>query len=135
MRPFRAASVLAVAVLLGLVLAPSPVRADGPGATLHLTWSAPSVSQQVFTATLTCHPTGGGEESYMDAEAACADLTQAGGNPAALPGWWFVNCTGYQGWAIRTTATGTWFGQPVSYDVLHANVCLARKATGPVFNF
>lgn len=60
---------------------------------------------------------------------------QKRGRVEALPGYWFVNCEHYRGWAIRTTATGEWFGQPVSYDKLHANICEARRATGAVFNF
>jgi hypothetical protein len=93
------------------------------------------VSRQVFAVTLTCFPTGGGEDVYMDAEAACAAVARADGDFEALPGWWFVNCEGYRGWAIRTTATGHWFGQPIAYDELHANICEAKRATGAVFLF
>ena len=133
----RVAGTFAAAVLLATAVA-SPASAstsaDEPGAVLTLSWSAPAASNQVFTTTLTCHPTGGGEEWYMDAEAACGDLTVAGGDFEALPGR-LLSCEGVQGWAIRTTATGHWFGQPVNYDELHANWCEARKKLGWVFIF
>ncbi|WP_233624856.1 SSI family serine proteinase inhibitor [Actinoplanes sp. ATCC 53533] len=138
MRVLRVVSTFAVAVLLA-AMAASPAAASAsafaePGAVLNLSWSAPAASNQVFTTTLTCHPTGGGEEWYMDAEAACGDLTTAGGNFESLPGR-LLNCEGVQGWAIRTTASGHWFGQAVSYDESHANWCEARKKLGWVFIF
>jgi hypothetical protein len=131
-RAVVAAALFALAVQLSAVPA---VASAPPGATLNLAWSAPDVSRQVFAVTLTCFPAGGGEDAYMDADAACADLTRAGGDFSALPGSPFISCENYQGWSIRTTATGTWFGHPIHYDVLHANLCHARKATGSVFRF
>ncbi|GAA4729264.1 hypothetical protein GCM10023263_84620 [Phytohabitans rumicis] len=83
---------------------------------------------------MTCHPAGGGEEWYLDPVLACGDLTAAGGDFEALPGR-LLSCEGVQGWAIRTTAAGHWFGQAVSYDELHANWCEARKKLGWVFTF
>jgi len=127
---------LAAAVALVAIVGPaSAARADAPGATLYLTWSAPTVSYQVFSVTLTCFPSGGGEEAYFDADLACSAISAAGGDFTALPGWPFVGCTGYSGWAIRTTATGTWLGRSVAYDRTHANICEARRATGWVFLF
>jgi hypothetical protein len=134
MRVLRVVSTIAVAVLLAAMAASPASAAVEPGAVLNLSWSAPAASNQVFTTTLTCHPTGGGEEWYMDAEAACGDLTVAGGDFEALPGR-PLGCEGVQGWAIRTTATGHWFGQSVNYDELHANWCEARKKLGWVFIF
>jgi hypothetical protein len=130
----RALGAFAAAALLTLTCSSPAAASDSAGATLYLTWSAPTVSSQVSSVTLTCFPTGGGEDLYFDADAACAALTTANGNFAALTGWW-LDCTTYRGWPIRTTATGTWSGRSVNYDVLHANICEARKATGPVFVF
>jgi hypothetical protein len=118
---------------LALVAVPGPASAGPsaePGASLVLTWSAPDVSRQVFTAHLTCAPDAS-DQAEHDASAACAQIATAGGDFTALPGF-PVDCSHYQGWRIRTTATGTWSGAPVRYDVLHANICEARKATGAV---
>jgi hypothetical protein len=134
MRVLRVASAVAVAMLLAAAVASPAAAADEPGAVLNLSWSAPAASNQVFTTTLTCHPAGGGDEWYLDPVLACGDLTVAGGDFEALPGRW-LSCEGVQGWAIRTTASGHWFGQPVSYDELHANWCEAREKLGWVFIF
>jgi hypothetical protein len=136
MRVRRAVSMFAAAVLLASVVA-SPASAtsgDGPGAVLTLSWSAPGASNQVFTTTLICHPDAGGDEWYLDPVLACGDLTAASGDVDALPGR-RLSCAGLRGWAIRTTVTGQWFGQPVSYDELHANWCEARRKLGWVFTF
>ena len=136
MRVLRAVSTVAAAVLLASAVA-SPASATatgGPGAVLHLSWSAPEASNQVFTTTLTCNPAGGGEEWYLDPELACGDLAAAGGDVDALPGR-LLSCGGVRGWAIRTTVTGHWLGQAVSYDEVHANWCEARKKLGWLFTF
>jgi hypothetical protein len=135
----RVAGILAAAVLLATaVAAVSPASAspsaDGPGAVLTLSWSAPAASNQIFTTTLTCDPAGGGEEWYLDPVLACGDLTAAGGDLESLPGR-PLSCQGVVGWAIRTTVTGHWFGDPVNYDELHANWCVARAKLGWVFTF
>jgi hypothetical protein len=90
------------------------------------------LSSQVFTATLTCSPNASTQE-YHDADRACSDIAEAGGDFTALPGRPGLDCSTYRGWMIRTTATGTWNGQPVNYDVLHENICEVRKATDQVF--
>ncbi|GLI03479.1 SSI family serine proteinase inhibitor [Phytohabitans aurantiacus] len=130
----RLASTFAAAMFLAAAVASPAAAADEPGAVLDLSWSAPAASNQVFTTTLTCHPAGGGEEWYLDPVLACGDLTAAGGDFEALPGR-LLSCEGVQGAAIRTTASGHWFGQPVSYDELHANWCEVRKKLGWVFIF
>ena len=133
MRLLRTVSTIA-AVLALVLVAPSAASATSePGASLNLNFSAPGVSLQVFTIQLTCHPTGGGDAAYIDADGICSDLTAINGDFNALPGYPFINCANYRGWAIRTWATGHWFGQPVHYDVLHANICEAKKATGRIF--
>ncbi|WP_203934653.1 SSI family serine proteinase inhibitor [Virgisporangium ochraceum] len=134
MRVARAAATMAAALSLTSVVA-SPATATAlPGATLSLSWSAPSVSNQVFTTTLTCSPAGGGEEWYLDPELACGDLAAAGGDFPSLPGR-PLDCAGAGGPAIRFTATGTWDGHPVSYDRVHANWCQARRSLGRVATF
>ena len=135
MRLLKTALALAVAAVAVVVPAASAQATATPGGSLHLSWSAPGWSNQVFSVWLNCFPTGGGDESYMDADLACTDIDSAGGDLEALPGWWFVSCGSYQGPAIRTTATGTWFGETVSYDETHANMCETRRATGWVFLF
>ncbi|HEX6024324.1 MAG TPA: SSI family serine proteinase inhibitor [Solirubrobacter sp.] len=116
---------------VGLTTA-SAAEPAGPVGTLHLTWSAPEVSKQVFSATLTCSPNAS-SEPYHDADWACADIAAAGGDFRALPGRPGMDCSSYRGWKIRTTATGTWNGRKVNYDVLHANACEFKKATDQVF--
>jgi hypothetical protein len=135
MRILTTAGAMVAAALLAFTPT-SPVSAadGGSPASLTLSWSAPTVSNQVSTATLNCLPASGGG-GYMDIEAACADAAAANGDLTALRGWPFVSCAGYRGWPIRTTATGTWLGRSVTYDVVHANVCEARKATGWLFAF
>jgi len=135
MRILRIISIFVAAA--GLVLAGTSVAsADGePEAVLHLTWSAPEVSLQVFSATVTCSPDSGLEEQYMDPGPVCAEIAQANGDFDALPGWQFVDCTGYSGWKIRTTATGYAFGKTVNYDKLWPNICEARRGTGWVFDW
>ena len=130
----RPAGLLLAAALLGMggLTAASAAETTSPQGTLHLSWSAPEVSLQVFTATLTCSPNTS-TEAYHDADLACSDIAEAGGDFTALPGRPGLDCSTYRGWKIRTTATGTWNGQPVSYDVLHENICEARKATDQVF--
>ena len=134
MRTRRATGLCLAASLLGMggLSAVSVARTSSPEGTLHLSWSAPEVSLQVFTATLTCSPNASTQD-YHDADRACSDIAASGGNLKALPGRPGMNCTTYRGWKIRTTATGTWNGRPVSYDVLHKNICEARKATDQVF--
>lgn len=124
----------ALLVLTGTSVAAATATDDEPGAVLQLAWSAGG-SNQVFTATLTCSPNTGLDNSYADPDLVCADIAQANGDFNALPGWAFVDCTGYQGWTIRTRATGNWFGTAVNYDVTHANICEARRATGWVFDW
>jgi hypothetical protein len=135
-RVLRAAGTfVAVAVLASAVAAPAAASTSGgPGAVLTLSWSASSAPNQVFTTTLTCHPAGGGEEWYLDPVLACDDLTAAGGNFEALPGR-ALSCVGVPSRAIRTSASGRWFGQPVRYEAVHANWCEARKKLGWVFTF
>ena len=130
MRTRLLAGLFLTAAVLGV--GATTAQGSSPEGTLHLSWSAPEVSLQVFTATLTCSPNAGTQE-YHDADRACSDIAEAGGDFRALPGRPGLNCATYRGWKIRTTATGTWNGQPVSYDVLHKNICEARKATDQVF--
>jgi hypothetical protein len=131
MRTRRIAGLFLSASILGL--GASAAQGNSPqGQTVHLTWSAPEVSLQVFSATLTCSPNTSTQD-YHDVDRACADIAAAGGDFRALPGRPGMDCSKYRGWKIRTTATGTWNGRPVSYDVLHANACEWRKATDQVF--
>jgi ABC-type transport system substrate-binding protein len=133
MRIRRVASTFAAAALLAVASTPASATASpasDPGAVITLSWNAPQASNQWFTTTITCDPAGGGEDWYLDAEAACADLTVANGDFNALPGRG-LNCTGTgQYWAIRTTATGTWHGTPVNYDETHLDWCYARRKLG-----
>lgn len=134
MRILRTVLVLATIALLGLTAgSPASATEPAPGATLHLSWSA-GTSLQVYSMTLTCSPNGGGDETYSDVDRQCGELMAVNGNFAALghPG---QQCANYQGWTIRTMATGVWFGQPVHHDVVHANMCVARMDTGLVFQF
>jgi hypothetical protein len=133
MRVLRAVGAFAAVALLTLSVSSQARAAQAPGATLHLAWSA-GVSQQVYTATITCSPNGGGEEAYMDVDAVCAHIAAANGNFEALAGYG-NNCEHYRGWTIQTMATGNWFGRTVNYTERHSNMCEARKATGPVFAF
>jgi hypothetical protein len=125
---------MAVASPATAAIASPAATTDEPGAVLTLSWSAPAASNQVFTTTLTCDPAGGGEEWYLDPVLACGDLAVADGDIDALPGR-LLSCEGVQGWAIRTTVTGHWYGEPVAYDELHANWCEVRKKLGWLFIF
>jgi hypothetical protein len=131
MRIRQVASTFAAAALIASAVSAPASAATGnePGATLTLSWQAPQASNQVFTTTLTCAPDAGGEDWYLDPVAACTDLRAGDGDFHALPGR-LLSCAGVSGWAIRTTATGHWHGQPVSYDETHANWCEARRKLG-----
>src|SRR5215204_6941731 len=95
---FRLAGLLLAAALLGMGgLNPSAAQASGPQGTLDLSWSAPEISLQVFTATLTCSPTAS-TQAYHDAELACSDIAEAGGDFTALPGRPGLDCSTYRGW-------------------------------------
>lgn len=82
---------------------------------------------------LRCRPTAGGD--HPDAQAACTELTLAGGNFEALlasdpnricPKIWDP---------VVVTADGVWQGQRVSYSHTYANSCIKAGGTGAVFGF
>ena len=95
----RPAGLLLAAALLGMGGLTAASAASSPQGTLHLSWSAPEVSLQVFTATLTCSPNTSTEE-YHDADLACSDIAEAGGDFTALPGRPGLDCSTYRGWKI-----------------------------------
>jgi hypothetical protein len=80
-------------------------------------------------ASLTCTPTGG---SHQQAAAACAAITEVGGDLAALH---FENafCT-MQYDPVTVTATGRWEGRAVRYQHTFGNACVLHVETGPVFS-
>src|SRR5882757_5431821 len=138
MRVLRTARKLAVVALLAAAFS-TPVAvaqaSDEPGAALELTWITPQVNNQTYTTHITCFPSGGGDEFYLDPEVSCALIAQANGNFAALPGYPFLDCKTWPGTPVRTIATGRWLGQPVRYDVVHPSFCEAKKALGPVYGW
>jgi hypothetical protein len=125
----RLVTTFAAAALLAATFT-TPAHASPPGAVITLSWTAPHLSNQWSTTTITCDPAAGGEDWYLDPERACADLTAADGDFHALPGR-LLTCTGAaRNPAIRTTATGVWHGRTVSYDETHADWCHARRKLG-----
>jgi hypothetical protein len=83
--------------------------------------------------TLTCNPTAGG--SHPDAEAACADLERAHGQPALTLNDDSDRVCPQIYAPVTLTADGVWEGRRVSYERTFPNSCVADSRVTNLFNF
>jgi hypothetical protein len=81
-------------------------------------------------AQLRCEPPGG---SHPDPLAACAALTDANGDFAALRTQHYA-CT-MELRPVKVLAFGSWRGEYVRWHQEYSNPCVMRAATGPMFDF
>lgn len=120
----KVSGALGTAVLAAgaLVTTASPAAASG-----SLTLSLVSLTTgSTKTVTLTCAPTGG---THPRAEAACADLTAAGGDIARIPPMAGVGCLAVY-LPVEARATGNWNGWFIQYSRTFSNGCVANVSTG-----
>ncbi|AUS79681.1 hypothetical protein C1701_16470 [Actinoalloteichus sp. AHMU CJ021] len=83
------------------------------------------------TVLLTCDPDGG---DHPNAEAACAELRDSGGDLEAIRGDGNALCTMiYQ--PVAVSARGTVAGVPVDYETEWSNSCTMAAGTGALFQF
>ncbi|MGW3468931.1 SSI family serine proteinase inhibitor [Saccharopolyspora sp. NPDC000995] len=116
----------AVVLVPGLAAAAS--GEDAEQSTLKLTVTE---SQESRTVTLNCDPASG---DHPRASVACDELHQVEGKFERLDPGQPKNCT-KESRQTTASAEGTWRGQPVGYQVLLANPCELKAATGSVFAF
>ncbi|GAA4000932.1 hypothetical protein GCM10022247_21880 [Allokutzneria multivorans] len=129
MRTARALFTAAVAAVAAATALSAPASAsEGQDSTLELMLVH---GDQVRRTTLTCQPHGG---THPNATAACADLQQAHGNFANLPGAKDKSCTMEYN-PVDVKALGTWRGAPVEFNRHFGNPCTVNAAMGPVFRF
>ncbi|MEE1928484.1 SSI family serine proteinase inhibitor [Streptomyces sp. TRM 70351] len=113
--------------------AESAVPQAEPSASLTLTITAsgpgPGPGPGPDSVTLECGPAGGTHPTAMDA---CAVLAEARGDFGRIKP--DAGCDPV--WApVVITATGNWYGEPVSFEAEHPSRGCAEVATGYVFLF
>lgn len=128
-RRMLTAAVLAVVTLV-VTIGATATTAWGAGPPQAQLWLAltPEAAGSIGVARLTCHPAGG---DHPKAAAACLELGRAGGDPDRLDGS-PVACT-LEFAPVTATAVGQWRGRPISWTRTYSNRCVARAATGSVF--
>ncbi|MFI7870064.1 protease inhibitor [Streptomyces salinarius] len=82
--------------------------------------------------TLTCAPTASG--THPAADAACAELRAAHGDPSALAADDAVMCTREYA-PVVVTVDGVWQGRRLSYERTFANECVKNAGSASVFTF
>jgi hypothetical protein len=82
--------------------------------------------------TLTCAPTASG--THPAADAACAELRAAGGDPELLAGPGHAVCT-RQYDPVVVTVDGVWQGRRVAFAHTFANECVKNAAESSLFAF
>ncbi|MCP3798927.1 subtilase-type protease inhibitor [Allokutzneria sp. A3M-2-11 16] len=128
MKTPRALFTATVAAVAAATVLSAPATAAEKDSTLELMLVH---GDQVRRTTLTCQPHGG---THPEAAAACADLQQAQGNFANLPGVKDKTCTMEYN-PVDAKAMGTWRGAPVEFNRHFGNPCTVNAMTGPVFRF
>ncbi|GAA0402527.1 hypothetical protein Acor_67900 [Acrocarpospora corrugata] len=127
MKIVRIVALALTAALFSAPLTASPAAASA-GANYQLTLVRNGIPK---TATLTCAPDGG---THPNPAAACARLAPALGNPASIQPKQGVMCIALYD-PVTATATGVWFGRPISYTRTFTNTCWLSVATWEVFAF
>ncbi|MCX2969961.1 MULTISPECIES: SSI family serine proteinase inhibitor [Streptomyces] len=126
-----AAAITALALPTAAGAAESAVPQAEPRASLALTITAagPEPGPGPDSVTLECGPAGGTHPAAKDS---CAVLAEAKGNFGKIrpdagcePVWD----------PVVITATGYWYGEPVSFEAEHSSRGCAEAATGYVFLF
>lgn len=122
------------AAALSVLAVPAPAQAQAQRAQLPAVLSLAVLdvgSDTAAQAELTCHPTGG---SHPQAEAACAALDAAGGDPDRVAPKVGVFC--YQlSQPVTASVTGAWAGLPVRWQQTFGNICELHTRTGVLFRF
>jgi Subtilisin inhibitor-like len=133
MRTFRIGGLLIAAAATVLCVsatpaasAAAPPESGGSSLTL-LIWGPNSASKGVE---LRCDPPGG---SHPDPQAACADLTRAGGDFSRLSSG-SVACT-MELREVTAVAVGTWDGVTTRWHEKFSNPCVMRSRTASLFDF
>ncbi|MFJ2030909.1 SSI family serine proteinase inhibitor [Streptosporangium sp. NPDC087985] len=104
----------------------------------------PAVQELLLTVTRTVGPQSGTRSvrlgcspprgTHPRAFEACAELTPAQGNPAAVAPIIGVFCSQlYE--PVRATANGVWNGRYIRFDRTYSNPCMMHNATRDVFSF
>jgi hypothetical protein len=134
MRRLVAAALLVMAAAAAGLAPGAPATAShgGTGSWLQVTIGAPTTPgpsdrTEPIVAWLTCDPAGG---NHPFAAEACADLTAAGGDIAAIAP---IGGCGGVSQPVEITAWGRWQGQPVLFIETADNDGCARISHGLVF--
>jgi hypothetical protein len=116
----------ASAALTGAFLAAEPASAAGRDT--RVTVTVRPAKGPVKSAWLTCLPAGG---SHRRAQAACAALEAAGGDPSAIPPADTMCTTEFA--PVTAKAKGRWQGRSVRYRKTFSNACQMRLETDALF--
>lgn len=125
-RNMIAIAITATAAFFGILLGAQPAAAAPTNGKLVITVKTADAAPR--TATLTCAPVGG---SHSSAAAACATLSAAGGNPAAITPA-DVMCT-MEYAPVKVKVQGRWNGKIVRYTETFSNNCRTSAEGGAVF--
>jgi hypothetical protein len=125
----------ALALTAGPAAASTPHSLYAPSALVLTTGQGESATTATVerAVTLTCNPTADG--THPDAEAACADLERAHGQPGLT-----LNddsdrfCPQIYA-PVTLTADGVWEGRRVSYERTFPNSCVADSRVTTLFDF
>jgi hypothetical protein len=126
MRRFTALATGTVAALAGLVMTAHPAAAASVPTKVTIT--VKPTGGALRTATLTCYPAGG---THNSAAAACAVLTSARGNPAAIQPA-DVMCT-LEYAPVKVKMAGRYNRKPVRFKRSYSNACRLDAEAGALF--
>lgn len=108
-----------------------PGETPQPRGSFTLSITSATSGERIASASLTCPPGGG---SHPNPDAACEQLSQAGGRIEAVPDDPGPCTTEFD--PVIVAASGSWNGQPRHYKQEFSNRCVAVRATGGViFDF
>jgi hypothetical protein len=125
-RNLIAIAATAGAALAGILMAAQPATAASTATKVTVTVKAST--GPVKTVTLTCKPVGG---THKSAAEACAVLTAAGGDPAAITPADLMCTMEYA--PVKVKVTGRFNGKAVKYKETFSNSCRTEVEGGALF--
>jgi hypothetical protein len=125
-RNMIAITATAATAFIGIMLSSQPAAAASTNGKVVVTVKSADAAPR--TATLTCAPIGG---THTSADAACAVLSAADGNPAAITPA-DVMCT-MEYAPVKVKVSGRWNGKTVRYSETFSNNCRASAEGGALF--
>jgi hypothetical protein len=117
------------AAIVGVLMSAQPATAASNAANNKVTVTVKAASGPVRSATLTCQPVGGTHQAAADA---CALLTAAGGDPAAIPPADLMCTMEYA--PVKVKVVGKFNGKTVKYKKRFSNSCRTTVEGGALFS-